>query len=497
MRKDVAELKIEYREYLNGLNIDSLRSLGRHVGVFNPTENKKKGDLIELIIAVLVGETKPVDRTRRGAPVKAVLNPEILSKLKEISGGAISENSSWALTEKEKKEIVDYNRAMDEALGRYMRGETKNRLFVSSPKCADLFSTPKIYVGQVEKVSDYYCLFPANARDFNGKILIPEEIFHAYDLKEGDLISCTVGVIEETPCVMKIFNVNEFAYSKTDRNAFENLEIDFSGEKLELKNNPFINSFLPIAKGRRGVIVAPPKAGKTTLLKNISKDLIAQSDVKTFGLLIDQPPETAMEFKSIFETRDLIYTTYEDEPDAHVFSAEFILKRAKRYAESGRDVVLLIDGIQGLAKSYDELNYESEKSLACGLTAKTVRYIKKYLSAARSFKTGGSLTIICTLSIDTGNREDDLFYSEISPAFNTKISLNGEFAFKRFFPSIDLTKSVSDDFDKFSNAKMIETYLFIQNDYLPQKGAEKACRLISEFIDFDDFLKKAKAELNN
>jgi hypothetical protein len=153
MSKTVAELKIEYEEYLKQLNIDSLRSLGRHVGVYNPTENKRKSDLIALIISVLVGETMPVDRTRRGAPVKAILNPDILRKLSEISG----EDSSMQDDSISKNKVLKADeKSFDEALNKYWDSVQQNSLVVKSSKGALGLSSSPVLVGQVEKISNFY-----------------------------------------------------------------------------------------------------------------------------------------------------------------------------------------------------------------------------------------------------------------------------------------------------------------------------------------------------
>ena len=152
MQKSVSELKIEYGEYLKQLNIDSLRSLGRHVGVYNPTENKKKGELIELIISVLVGEIQPVDRTRRGAPVKAVLNPEVLRRIDEIGGQAINADATKNYDD---SVVQSANRAIDEALKKYFGAEKKNRLTVKSSEEFFDLGSPTVYVGQIEKVADF------------------------------------------------------------------------------------------------------------------------------------------------------------------------------------------------------------------------------------------------------------------------------------------------------------------------------------------------------
>ncbi len=493
MKNKVTELKIEYERYLKQLNIDSLRSLGRHVGVYNPTENKKKDELIKLIIAVLVGETKPVDRTKRGAPVKAVLNPEVLLRLNEIAEKFEKDN----LLDKE-KDYKEQDKEIDAALNKYFSSTAKNRVTLKSSNEEINLTAPTVYVGQIQKLSEFYCLFPLNARDFEERIVLPEQTMEDNLLKEGDVISCTAKVKGDVFIVEKVLRVNEGEVLQV-REDFDKKEITFSSKQISLKNNKFLQYFLPLSKGARCAIVGAPKTGKTTLLKNIAKDLTENSDIKTFALLIDQPIENVMAFKRLVGDRNLVYTTYEDQANEHLDLTEFLLKRVKRYAESGKDVVLLIDGAQSLAKAYDELNYSKEidKVLSCGLMTKTIRFMKKFLGLARAFENGGSLTLICSLTTSTGNIEDDLFVSEVASVFNAKISLNGRLAMKRIYPAIDLSCSYVDGIEDLTNKIDNEEYLFILNNFIAKFGEEEVLRLVEESSGFDELYCKAKMKFEN
>jgi transcription termination factor Rho len=489
MSKTVAELKIEYEEYLKQLNIDSLRSLGRHVGVYNPTENKRKSDLIALIISVLVGETMPVDRTRRGAPVKAILNPDILRKLSEISG----EDSSMQDDSISKNKVLKANeKSFDESLNKYWDSVQQNSLVVKSSKGALGLSSSPVLVGQVEKISNFYCLFPVNGRDFNERIFISDYLMKNNSLKVGDVISCTTKKEKDSLLVEEVLLVNE-GEILLERNVFDELEICDSKDIVLLNEEKLLQYFLPISKGDKVCFVGAPKSGKTTLLKKIVQDLTRGNSVKTFALLIEQAVESAISFSKIVGERNLIYTTYEDEAEAHLFFADFMLKRVKRYAEQGKDVVLVIDGLQALAKAYDELNYSNDKILSCGLASKTIRFIKKLLASARSFEKGGSLTILCSLSNQTGNPEEDLFISEIASVFNGKILLNEKITMNRQSPTIDLTKSFTDGQSLIDH----EEYLFILNNFLPKRGVDALYSLLSETENLHELYERAKIQLDD
>ena len=338
-------------------------------------------------------------------------------------------------------------------------------------------------------------LLPLNARDFIERIVLVENTMQENSLKEGDVISCTAKEKGDILFVEKVLTVNESDRLGT-REDFDETEISFLNEKIPL-NNKFLQYFLPISKGGRCSIIGAPKTGKTTLLKNFAQDLTENTNINTFALLIDQSIENAMSFNRLLGDRNLLYTTYEDDAQSHLDFAEFMLKRVKRYAESGKDVVLLIDGAQSLAKAYDEVYYTNDKVLSCGLMTKTLRFIKKFLGSARALKNGGSLTIICGLTGSTGNIEDDLFISEVSPVFNAKISLSAQLAKKRIFPAINLSSSYVDEFDDLMNPTKREEYLFIFNDFLPKFGDEELHRLVQDSSNFDELYRKTKIEFKN
>lgn len=481
----VSTLKIEYAKYLDTLGVTtSLRSLGRFIGVKNPTELKKE-ELIEKIIAVLVGELEAVSPSKRGAPVKDdKLNPDILITLETI---CLNNGGDWLFAGKtvERKE---------DPFAGFFRPE-KNVIGVHSSEFEKMGVTTDC-VGQLEKTKNFYCLFPLDGRSFVENVFVDERLVKEYSLKEGDVL---VGKKREKGnafFVTEISLVNGIEFGNFTRRDFECGEVCSPSQKISLRTCKYVDWFLPVVKGGRCLIVSPPKAGKTSLLKEIAKDCIQNTQIKTLGLLIEQPIEIVSEFRKIYQAEDLLYTTYEEEADVHVFIAEFLLKRAKSYVEAGKDVCVVIEGLQSLAKAYDEVNFENGKTLSCGLSAKTVRYLKKVLTTARAFDGGGSLTVICTTSVGTGNPEDDIFFSEISPLFNTRIHLSEELALKRVYPAIDLENSFLASPEKVFEEKMNATDLFIREKYLPVKGNENLCCLIAQSDTLQALIDGAKSQLD-
>ena len=431
MTKTSQELKIEYAEFLNTLGIQSLRSLGREVGVNNPTKNKTKAGLIELIIAILVGELAPTERTNRGAPVKAeAVNPKILLRLREIGGSTLDEIL------KRQKDID----ALDQEIQKAQ--ENKNVISVRASKPSEPFMDT-VFVGQIVQKGSYASLYLLDNSQLELPIIIDFEMMAEYNLKEGDIISCHLKKKEGFCKVTEIFMINEVLVSDHRRQNFDLAEISFEKQSISIPSNKFISWFFPIVMGGCSLIVSPSKAGKSNLLKDVCVGLKANQGVKTFVLLLEQQRENIFQFQELLSKDELVYTTYEQDVEEHVALAELILNRAKSYAETGKDVVLLVDGLLSFAKAYDECTAMDGKMLSSGLTSKTIRYIKKFLSSARNFKQNGSLTLVCTTPIQTGNPDDDLFFAEISALFETIIRLDSDLAKKRVFPAIDFKNSFS------------------------------------------------------
>ena len=470
MTKSSKELKIEYEEFLNTLGVASLRSLGREIGVSNPTKGKTKAGLIELIIGVLLGEIEPSVRTNRGAPVKAEeVNPKIILRLREIGGVAIEE----ALKRQEDIARIDNEIQKVQV--------TKNVISVNASKSTETFMDT-VFVGQIVQKGNYASLYILNLPQLEFPVMIDFEVMLEYNLKEGDVISCHLKKKEGFYKVSRIFMVNEVYVSEHKRQNFDLAEISFEKQNLTIPENKFISWFFPIVKGANSLIVAPSKAGKSTFLKNICSGLKFNENLKTFALLLEQPRENIFRFQEILAEEELVYTTYEQDVEEHVFFAEFILKRAKSYAETGKDVVLLIDGLLTLAKAYDECAAVDGKNLSDGLTAKTTRYVKKYLSSARNLKGSGSLTLVCTTPIETGNPDDDLFVAEISALFDTIIRFDGSLARKRVFPAIDFNASIS--IDMFNKGTAFEKIKGLEN--------ERVISFVENSESYEDFISKIK-----
>ena len=231
------------------------------------------------------------------------------------------------------------------------------------------------------------------------------------------------------------------------RKDFDSLTPIFPNEKLNLEYRPtdlstrIIDLIAPIGKGQRGLIVAPPKAGKTTLLKNIGNSITRlHKDVELIVLLIDERPEEVTDMKRSIDG-EVIYSTFDELPQHHIKVAEMVLARAHRLAEHGKDVVILLDSITRLARAYNLTIPPTGKTLSGGLDPGALHKPKKFFGAARNLEEGGSITILATALIETGSRMDDVIYEEFKGTGNMELHLDRKLSEKRIFPAIDLNRS--------------------------------------------------------
>ena len=202
-----------------------------------------------------------------------------------------------------------------------------------------------------------------------------------------------------------------------------------------------IDLMSPVGKGQRGMIVAPPKVGKTTLLKKIANSVsINNPEEKLIVLLIDERPEEVTDMKRSIKG-EVIYSTFDELPEHHVKVAEMVLERAKRLVEQGQDVIILLDSITRLARAYNLTVPASGRTLSGGLDPAALHKPKKFFGAARNIEHGGSLTILATALIETGSRMDDVIFEEFKGTGNMEVHLDRSLSEKRIFPAIDINKS--------------------------------------------------------
>ena len=253
---------------------------------------------------------------------------------------------------------------------------------------------------------------------------------------------------EKFPSLIFVGEVNgEHPEKAMKRKRFDELTPIYPNERLKLEtvSNDYatriIDLMCPIGKGQRGMIVAPPKVGKTTLLKKVANSIsLNNPEVILMVLLIDERPEEVTDMKRSIKGQ-VIDSTFDELPDHHVKVAEMVIERAKRLVEQGKDVVILLDSITRLTRAYNLVIPSSGRTLSGGMDPAALHKPKKFFGAARNIEFGGSLTILATALIDTGSRMDDVIFEEFKGTGNMEVHLDRKLSEKRIFPAIDINKS--------------------------------------------------------
>lgn len=291
----------------------------------------------------------------------------------------------------------------------------------------------------------------ANYRISNEDVYVSQAQLRRHKLRPGDLIVGNVRPPRESERhygLLKVESVNGLDPEEaTHRPVFEKLTPIFPDKRFDLETarEPYaprlINLIAPIGRGQRGLIVSPPKAGKTTILKQIANSISTQySDIHLMVALIGERPEEVTDMDRSVDA-EVIASTFDEPATAHVRAAEIALDRAKRLVEIGRDVVILMDSITRLARAYNLVVSPSGRTLSGGLDPSALYPPKRFFGAARNIEEGGSLTIIATCLVDTGSRLDDVVYEEFKGTGNMELHLSRRLQERRIFPAVDIERS--------------------------------------------------------
>ena len=281
-------------------------------------------------------------------------------------------------------------------------------------------------------------------------VYVSQSQIYKFKLKTGDFIT---GVVREPKAsekfrsLLHIQKINHYDLETAmKRKSFESLTPIFPNEKISVGKNGkiamrMIDLLAPIGKGQRGIIVSPPKAGKTTLLKDIALAVKENNkDIHILILLIDERPEEVTDMKRSING-EVIYSTFDELPEHHKRVSEMVIERAKRLVEHKKDVMILIDSITRLARAYNLTVPPSGRTLSGGLDPAALHMPKRFFGAARNMREGGSLTILATALVDTGSKMDDVVYEEFKGTGNMELVLDRKLSEKRMFPAIDILKS--------------------------------------------------------
>ena len=413
------------REIYSEMTLVDLKNKAKELGIKNISK-LKKSELIDELVKVT-----PNSIEKNGVVLREKIAPKIREK--ESTNNTNNTNNGYStrennITEEQKEEKKEKLKVMinesGSAKGVLEVQENNNFGFL---RCDNyLTSENDIYVS------------PSQIRRFN--------------LRTGDEVQGKVREAkdgEKFKALLFVEKVNgDNPERAIGRKNFETLTPIYPNERLHLETNNekdlssrLMDIICPIGKGQRGIIVAPPKAGKTTLLKRIAQNItINHPDVKLIVLLIDERPEEVTDMKRSING-DVIYSTFDEEPQNHAKVAQMVLERAKRMVEQGKDVVILLDSITRLSRAYNLTITPTGRTLSGGLDPGALIMPKKFFGAARNIEEGGSLTILATALIETGSRMDDMIFEEFKGTGNMEVHLDRRLQERRIFPAIDIYKS--------------------------------------------------------
>lgn len=331
-----------------------------------------------------------------------------------------------------------------------------------------------------------------------------------FNLKTGDILKGNIRIKtqgEKFSALLYVDSINGFHPSEgPKRYNFEDMTPIFPNEKLRMERPGgtvamrIMDLLSPIGKGQRGMIVSPPKAGKTTLLKDVAKSILQNSpSMHLLILLIDERPEEVTDIKEAIQgpNVEVIYSTFDELPEHHKRVSEMVVERARRLVEHRKDVTILLDSITRLARAYNLCVQPSGRTLSGGLDPAALHMPKRFFGAARNMREGGSLTILATALVDTGSKMDDVIYEEFKGTGNMELVLDRRLQEKRVFPAIDIQKSGTRREDLLLSREEQETVSSMRkalNSLKADEAVEQILNMFSRTRTNAEFVQTAKKQ---
>ncbi len=464
------------REQYESLPLAELKEIAKARGM-KGTSAVKKGDLIAMML-----EKDEETKTRR--------TPE-----KE------EETKTRRTPEKEEETKARRTPEKDE--------EAKIRRMPEKQEAQPSLDSGQTVNGILEVLGDGYGFIrSANYLPGENDIYVNPSMIRRYNLKTGDILCGNVKVKAQTEkfaALLYLKSVNgERPEESSRRRNFDELTPIFPNKRIHLERPGgstamrVVDLISPIGKGQRGMIVSPPKAGKTTLLKDVAKSITRNHpEMKLLILLIDERPEEVTDIKEAIEgpNVEVIYSTFDELPEHHKRVSEMVIERAKRLVEYREDVVILLDSITRLARAYNLTVPPSGRTLSGGLDPAALHMPKRFFGAARNMREGGSLTILATALVETGSKMDDVIYEEFKGTGNMELVLNRKLQEKRVFPAIDIPKSGTRREDLLLTEEELEAVEIIRkglNGLKPDEAVENVLNMFDRTRNNEEFVQTAK-----
>lgn len=404
------------RENYEKMTLAELKEVAKNLGIKNISKLKK----LELVDEIIKKSPNKIEKDGVVLVEKIAPKAKVVAQESEVQQEQISEEN---------------------------REEKKERLKVMINESGSAKG-----VLEVQENNNFGFLRCDNYQTGENDIYVSPSQIRRFNLRTGDEVQGKVREAKEGEkfkALLFVEKVNgEDPNKAIGRKAFESLTPIYPNERLHLESKDrndlssrLMDIICPIGKGQRGIIVAPPKAGKTTLLKKVAQNISRNyPDVKLIVLLIDERPEEVTDMKRSIDG-DVIYSTFDEEPQNHIKVSRMVLERAKRMVEQGKDVVILLDSITRLSRAYNLTITPTGRTLSGGLDPGALIMPKKFFGAARNIEEGGSLTILATALVETGSRMDDMIFEEFKGTGNMEVHLDRKLQERRIFPAIDIYKS--------------------------------------------------------
>lgn len=349
--------------------------------------------------------------------------------------------------------------------------------------------------GILEVLQDGYGFIrSANYMPGDNDVYVAPSQIRRFNLKTGDIVEGGLRVRnqnEKFSALLYVTAINGLSPEESKkRYNFEDMTPIFPDDRIRLEKPGasvamrVMDLMCPVGKGQRGMIVSPPKAGKTTLLKEVAKSVKSNNpDIHLIILLIDERPEEVTDIREALEgpNVEVIYSTFDELPDHHKRVAEMTIERAKRLVESKKDVMILLDSITRLTRAYNLTEPSSGRTLSGGLDPVALHMPKRFFGAARNMREGGSLTILATALIETGSKMDDVVYEEFKGTGNMEMILNRKLSERRIFPAVDLAKSGTRRDDLLLTPDERESVAIIRKAFIGSKGEEATDSVLDLF----------------
>jgi len=367
-----------------------------------------------------------------------------------------------------------------------------------------------IATGVLEVMQDGYGFLRSNnyLPGENDVYVSPSQI-RRFNLKTGDIVSGNTRIQtqqEKFKALLYVRTINGLLPSEAEKRMdFENMTPIFPNERMKMERTGrevamrVVDLISPVGKGQRGMIVSPPKAGKTTLLKDMARSILRNNpEMHIMIMLIDERPEEVTDIREaiVGDNVEVLYSTFDETPEHHKRVAEMGIERAKRLVEQHEDVVILLDSITRLARAYNLIVPPSGRTLSGGLDPAALHFPKRFFGAARNMREGGSLTILATALVDTGSKMDDVVYEEFKGTGNMELVLDRKLSERRMFPAIDIQKSGTRREDLLLSAEEQEAVLSMRRWMNGMKGDEAVEMILSMFArtrDNQELIRQVKA----